>query len=58
MELNDLKSDWQNAHGGFKIKTDLLNMTKITHHPFLKKIRKKLIAETVFLLLFLVLYYD
>ena len=58
MELHDMKSSWQQAGGDFKSETDLLNMTKITHHPTLKKIRIKLIAETIFLLLFLIIYYD
>ncbi len=58
MELNDLKSNWQNAGGSFKRESDLLNMTKIIHHPALKKIRVKLIAETIFLLFFLTIYYD
>jgi len=58
MELHDMKSNWQQAGGDFKSEADLLNMTKITHHPTLKKIRIKLIAETIFLLLFLIIYYD
>ena len=58
MELNDLKSNWQNAGGPFRSEADLLKMTKITHHPSLKKIRKKLIAESIFLVMFLVVYYD
>lgn len=58
MELNDLKSNWQNAGGAFKSEADLLKMTKLTHHPSLKKIRKKLIAESIFLAVFLVVYYD
>lgn len=58
MELDDLKSNWQNAGKAFKSKTELLNMTRITHHPALKKIRIKLIAETIFLLFFLIIYYD
>ncbi|MEO8413097.1 MAG: hypothetical protein ABI472_05530 [Ginsengibacter sp.] len=58
MELDDLKSNWQNAGGYSKSESDLLNMTKLTHHPSLKKIRIKLIAETIFLVLFLVIYYD
>lgn len=58
MELNDLRSNWQNAGGTFKSETDLFNMTKITHHPSLKKIRIKLIVEAIFLLVFLVVYYD
>lgn len=58
MELNDLKLNWQNAGGASKSEAELLNMAKITHHPSLKKIRTKLIAETIFLLVFLVIYYD
>ena len=58
MELQDLKSGWQNAGGTFKSETDLLNMTKITNHPSLKKIRRKLIVETIMLMLFLIVYYD
>ena len=58
MELNDLKSNWQNAGGVFKSEIELLNMTKITHHPSLKKIRIKLISEIIFLVLFLIIYYD
>jgi hypothetical protein len=58
MELNDLKSNWQNAGGAYKSEADVLRMTKIAHHPSLKKIRVKLIVETIFLLLFLIVYYD
>jgi hypothetical protein len=58
MELFELKSKWQNAGNDLKNETDLLSMTKITSHPTLKKIRMKLITETIFLLIFLVIYYD
>src|SRR6187399_1625661 len=58
MELNDLKSNWQNAGGAYKSEADVLRMTKIANHPSLKKIRTKLIVETIFLLVFLVVYYD
>lgn len=58
MELDDLKSSWQNAGGAFKGETELLKMTKITNHPSLKKIRRKLVVETIFLLFFLVIYYN
>lgn len=58
MELEDLKSGWQNAGTAFKNETDLLNMTKIANHPTLKKIRIKLISESIFLLLFFAIYYD
>ncbi|MEO7978680.1 hypothetical protein [Flavobacterium sp.] len=58
MELNDLKSDWKNAGKNFKSEADLLLMTKIANHPSIKKIRTKLIIETVVLLFFLFIYYD
>lgn len=58
MELNDLKQGWQNAGGNVKTEEDLAKMTKIAHHPTLKKIRTKLVAETIGLLLFLTVYYD
>ena len=58
MEPNDLKSDWQNAGGAFKSEADLQRMTKITNHPSLKRIRTKLIVETIGLVLFLFVYYD
>lgn len=58
MELNDLKSGWQNTGGAFKSENDLQKMTKVTHHPTLKKIRTKLVFETIGLVLFLIVYYD
>lgn len=58
MELNDLKSGWQNASGAFKSEADLQKMTQITRHPSLKKIRTKLIVETIGLIFFLFVYYD
>ena len=58
MELNDLKAGWQNAGGNLKNEVDLQKMTRITHHPVLKKIRTKLIVESIGLCLFLFVYYD
>lgn len=58
MELNDLKSGWQNAGGSLKSEADLQRMTKVTNHPSLKRIRAKLIVETIGLVLFLVIYDD
>ncbi len=58
MELNELKSTWQNAGGASKSEADLQRMTKITNHPSLKKIRTKLIIETIGLSLFLVINND
>lgn len=58
MELNDLKSGWQNAGGDLKSEADLQRMTRMVNHPSIKKIRTKLIVETIVLLFFLFIYYD
>ncbi len=58
MELNDLKSVWQNAGSSSKSEADLYHMTKIANHPSLKKIRTKLILETIGLVSFLLIYYN
>src|SRR5664279_1488164 len=58
MELNDLKSNWQNAGGASKSECELQKMTKITRSPAIQRIRKKLIIETIALLMFSVVYYD
>lgn len=58
MELNDLKSGWQNAGGDFKSEADLRRMTRIVNHPSIRKIRTKLIIEIIVLLIFLFIYYD
>ena len=58
MELNDLKSGWQNVSAAFKSEADLQKMTRITRHPSLKKIRTRLIVETIGLVFFLFVYYD
>jgi hypothetical protein len=58
MELNDLKSGWQNAGGDFKSESDLQQMTKIVNHPSIKRIRTKLIIETIVLIFILFIYYD
>lgn len=49
MELNELKSGWQNAGGNYRTEADLERMTKLNQHPTLKRIRIKLIIETVVL---------
>lgn len=58
MELEDLKSDWQQADVAFKSEADLLKMTKIKNHPSVKKIKTKLMVEIIFSVLFLAVYYD
>ncbi len=58
MELDDFKSNWQKAGDRLKTEAELLSMTKLTHHPTLKKIRQKLLIESVLLTFFLLVYYD
>ncbi len=58
MELNELKSGWQKAGSNYKTEADLKRMTKLNQHPTLKRIRTKLIIETILLSFFLVVYYD
>lgn len=58
MDLNELKSGWQKAGGAFKSEADLQRMTKIMHHPAMKKIRTRLIIEVIVLLFILFIYYD
>lgn len=58
MELNELKSGWQNAGGNYRTEADLERMTKLNKHPALKRIRTKLIIQTSMVSLFLIVYYD
>jgi hypothetical protein len=58
MELNDLKAGWQNTTGEFKSEEDLQRMTRMVNHPSIKKIRTKLVIETITLVFFLLIYYD
>jgi hypothetical protein len=58
MELQDLKSGWQNVDAPGKRDIDLLKMTRIKNHPTLKSIRAKFMIETIFFIFFLTVYYD
>lgn len=58
MELNELKDGWQNAGGELKSETDLLRMTRLVNSPSIKRIRTKLVTETIILVFFLFIYYD
>ncbi len=58
MELNELKAGWQNTGGNNKTAAELQRMTKLNNLPALKRIRTKLIIETILLSFFLVVYYD
>jgi hypothetical protein len=58
MELNDLKSNWQNAGGTSKSESDLQKMTKIAGSSAMQRLRKKLVIESIALLMFSLVYYD
>ncbi|OJJ15095.1 hypothetical protein BKI52_40225 [marine bacterium AO1-C] len=58
MELDKLKSQWQNVEVAHKNKEELQQMTKIQHHPQLRKIKTRLMIEIVLLTLFLLVFQD
>jgi hypothetical protein len=58
MDINDLKSDWQNAGKTSLNEEHLKMMTQVNQHPILKKLRLRLILEAILLSGFLLVYYD
>ena len=58
MELENIKSHWQNTGKSKKNQTELLMMTKIKNHPKIKRIRVKLIIEAILLIVFLAVFYE
>jgi phosphoglycerol transferase MdoB-like AlkP superfamily enzyme len=58
MNIDDFKTNWQNAGDGSYSEKEIEMMTKISSHPTLKKIRIKLLAEAVMLTALLFGYYD
>ena len=58
MKFNELKSNWQKSGDKTKSQSELQMMTKVKNQPKLKRIRIKLIIETVLLIAFLVVYKD
>ncbi|MBN4070824.1 hypothetical protein JYT76_04005 [Olleya sp. AH-315-F22] len=58
MELDELKSNWQYAGDTAKNQSELHMMTKIKNHPKLKRIRIKLIIESILLIVFLLVFND
>lgn len=58
MELKDLNSGWQNAPVENISEADLLKMTRIKNHPSIKKIRTRLIVETICFVFLAAVYYD
>ena len=58
MDINDLKSDWQNAGSDYIDEQNLKLMTKVNQHPALKRLRLELLFYTIILTAFLAVYYD
>lgn len=58
MEIDDLKSSWQESGGKPISPEQVKQMTKINQHPVLKKIRFKLLFEALLLCALLLVYYD
>mgnify|MGYP001627776978 CR=1 FL=1 len=58
MEFDNIKSNWKKTGQGKKKQTELLMMTKIKNHPNIKRVRIKLIIETILIIAFLTVYYD
>lgn len=58
MELDNLKSNWKKVGAGKKGQNELSIMTNVKNHPNIKKIRIKLIIETILIIVFLAVYYD
>jgi len=58
MNIDDFKTNWQNAGNGSYSEKEIEMMTKINSHPTLKKIRIKLLAEAIMLTALLFGYYD
>ncbi len=58
MDIQHLKSAWQNDQPDHVTEKDLQRMTLVSQHPSLKKIRKRLILESIPLAVFIFLYYD
>ena len=58
MDINQLKSNWKNSGEAGYSQNDLAAMTKINHHPVLRKLRLQLIIESVLLTFVLFMYYD
>lgn len=58
MNIDELKSGWQQAGGAFYSEKELAMMTRVRNHPTLKKLRIKMLSEIVMLGVLLFVYYD
>ena len=56
MNLNELKTSWQNFGTGNKNISELEMMTKMSNHPKIKRIRIKLTIEIILLAAFIIFY--
>ena len=58
MNIDEIKSNWQQAGKQEKSQRELAQMMKVKHHPVLRRIRIQLIWESSALTAFLLLYYS
>lgn len=58
MNIDDLKSGWQQAGDTTYSEKELAMMTRVRNHPTLKKLRTKMLLEIVVLGVLLFVYYD
>ena len=58
MDLDELKSTWDQSGGRKKSQSELQWMTRIKNHPKLGRAKIKLIIETILLVAFLSVYHD
>ncbi len=56
MELDDLKTSWQEAGENTRTTSALEKMTQVRHHPKLRRVQLKLLIESVLLIGFLLTY--
>ena len=58
MSFDELKNSWQNTSGEIKSIEELRKLSKVNNHSKLKRIRIKLITETIFLTFLLLVFYN
>jgi len=58
MDLQSLKAGWNKMNYTAKNEKELEKMTAVKNHPVLKRIKTKLVVETLAVSLFLMLYYN
>lgn len=58
MDIQDLKTNWKKINYSPKNDAELKKMTTVKNHPVLKRIKIKLLIETLAISLFLTLYYS